>query len=305
MDHRGHQAQHAARALELHQGGPIGVEPVEDLRVDRIRGLDAFLVVATATLGRELGALCVIEVRERPRGHVTLFEGVGSGERLKQTPPHDLETFFGSRWTPRRLHAPNHVAQPVECLAPADAAHLHVVRLRVRRALRVRSRQRNNEQAVPGELGRLRERLGKGELGLEAPRGKVALIVELACVGHPLIDQDQAWPVLLEQLAQHVAWVRRPLVVGLDARERLLAAELVCQLAPQRAHHGPVRLGDRIPWRDLVSHQDHALHLGQALHTRGGEHCVDTGQFARFRPREQVVERQHGVGLAAAEVGLE
>ena len=100
MDHGGHQAQHAARALELHQGGPIGVEPVEDLRVDRIRGLDAFLVVAASTLGRELGTLRVIEVRERARGHVTLFEGVGSGERLEQAPPHDLEAFLGSRRTP-------------------------------------------------------------------------------------------------------------------------------------------------------------------------------------------------------------
>ena len=100
MDHGGHQAQHAARPLELHQGGPVGVEPVEDLRVDGICGLDAFLVVAAPTLGRELGALRVIEIRERARGHVALFEGVGSGERLEQAPPHDLETFLSGRRTP-------------------------------------------------------------------------------------------------------------------------------------------------------------------------------------------------------------
>ena len=129
--------------------------------------------------------------------------------------------------------------------------------------------------------------------------------MELARVGHPLVDQDQARPVLLEQLAQHVARVRGLLVVGLDAREGLLAAELPGQLAPQRAHHRAVRLGDGIAGRDLVPHQHHALRLGQALHARVGQHRVHASQLARVRPGEQVVERQHRVGLAAAEVGLE
>ncbi len=35
----------------------------------------------------------------------------------------------------------------------------------------------------------------------EATRRKVALIVKLTRVGHPLVDEDQAWPVLGEQVA--------------------------------------------------------------------------------------------------------
>ena len=57
VDHRRHQAQHAARALELEQRGPVGVEPVEDLRVDRVGGLDALLVVAALHSGGN-SALC-------------------------------------------------------------------------------------------------------------------------------------------------------------------------------------------------------------------------------------------------------
>ena len=215
VDHRRHQAQHAARALELHQRGPVAVEPVEDLGVDRVGGLDALLVVAVPALGRELGSLRAIEVGEGARGHVALLEGVRPGERLEQPPPHDLEAFLGRRRPPRRLHPPDHVAQPVQRLAPADAADLHVVGLRVRRARRVRGGQRDHQQAVARELGRLGQRLGEGELRLEAAGRQVALVVELARVGHPLVDQDQARPVLLEQLAQHVAGVRGLLVVGL------------------------------------------------------------------------------------------
>ena len=102
--------------------------------------------------------------------------------------------------------------------------------------------QADHEQAVLRQLGRLGQRLGEGELRLEAAGGQVALVVELARVGHPLVDQDQARPVLVEQLAQHVAGAGRLLVVGLDAREGLLAAELPGQLAPQRAHHRAVGL---------------------------------------------------------------
>ena len=64
VDHRRHQPQHAAGALELHQRGPVGIEPVKDLGVDRVGRLDALFVVGVAALGRELGLLRPVEVRE-------------------------------------------------------------------------------------------------------------------------------------------------------------------------------------------------------------------------------------------------
>ena len=74
VDHRRHQAQHAAGALELHQRRPVGVEPVEDLRVDRVGRLDALLVVGVAALGRELLVLRPVEVGEGARHHVAVLE---------------------------------------------------------------------------------------------------------------------------------------------------------------------------------------------------------------------------------------
>src|SRR5438552_1694122 len=100
MDHRRHQAQHTARALELHQRGPVGIEPVEDLRMDWERSLDALLVVGVAALGRKFRALRAVEVRERARGYVTLLKMLRPRQRLEQAPPHDLEAFLGTRRPP-------------------------------------------------------------------------------------------------------------------------------------------------------------------------------------------------------------
>ena len=89
------------------------------------------------------------------------------------------------------------------------------------------------------ELG---QNLGESELSFESARWQVGLIVELACVGNPLVNQNQAWPIFDEQLAQDIARARRLLIVGLDPRKRLLASKLPGQFAPERAYDRAIRL---------------------------------------------------------------
>src|SRR5438034_1402690 len=55
----------------------------------------------------------------------------------------------------------------------------------------IRGRQADNEETLLGGSRGLRERLGEREVRLEAPGRKVACIVELAGVGHPLVNEDQ------------------------------------------------------------------------------------------------------------------
>ena len=129
--------------------------------------------------------------------------------------------------------------------------------------------------------------------------------MQLTCVGDPLVDQNQARTVLDEQLAQHVARARRLLIVLGDAGERLLAAKLPGQLAPQRTDHGAVRLGRRISWGDLVADEHHALHLRQALGAGLAHHRIGAGQVRDRRPGKQVIQGEHRVRLAAAEVRLQ
>ena len=204
VNHGRHQPQHAPSALELHQRRPIRVQAVEDLRMYRIGRLDPLLVVRVTARGRELLALGPIEVRERPGDHVPVRELRGVRERLEQPSPHDLEAFLGARRPPGRLDSPDHVSQPIERLASALSADLDVIGLGVGRAGRIRGGQADHEQAVIGELGGFGQHLRKAELGLEAAGRKVALVVQLAGVGDPLVDEDQAGTEFLEELAQHI-----------------------------------------------------------------------------------------------------
>ena len=179
------------------------MEPVEDLGMDGVGGPDAPLVVRRTAFGRKLHALRAIGVGERAGGHVALLERLRPVQGLEQAPPHDLEAFLGARGPPGRFHPGHHVAQPVQRLAPPEAAHLRVVGRGVGECAgargRVGGRQRDHQQAVVGDLHRLGERLREGELGLEAAGRQVASVVKLAGVGHPLVDQHQARPVSLEQ----------------------------------------------------------------------------------------------------------
>ena len=94
------------------------------------------LVVGVAALGRELLVLRAVEIGEGPRHHVAVLELRRVGQRLEEPPAHDLEPLLGAGRPPRGLDPADHVAQPVERLAPALAAHLDIVRLGVGRARR-------------------------------------------------------------------------------------------------------------------------------------------------------------------------
>src|SRR5262249_22696825 len=100
MDDRSHQAQHAPRALEFHQGRPVDVEPVEYLGMDWISGLNAPFIVTTTALWREFSLLYHVKLSECARGEIALLEHLARN-RLKEAPPHDLETFLRRRGPPR------------------------------------------------------------------------------------------------------------------------------------------------------------------------------------------------------------
>jgi hypothetical protein len=71
---------------------------------------------------------------------------------LKEPSSNDFETLFGAGRAPRRLYAPDRIAESIERCAPALSAYFNIVRLRMRRASRIRSRQADDKQAVAREL---------------------------------------------------------------------------------------------------------------------------------------------------------
>ena len=305
VNHGRHQPQHAARALELHQGRPVRVQAVEDLGMDRIGGFDPLFVVDVPTLRRKLLVLGPIELRKCPRDHVPVLELRRVRERLEEPSPHDFEAFLGTCRPPGRLDASDDVPQAIERLAPALPTDLDIIGPGMGRPGRIGGRQADHEQAVVGELGGFRQRLGKAELGLEAAGGKVALVVQLASVGHPLVNEDLAGAVFVEEFAQCIARVCRVLVVRRDTGKCLLAAQLPRQLAPEGSNHRAVGFRHRVPRRDLVADQHHPPGRPELRCLRFLEHGVDSGQISRCGPREQVIQGEHGVGLAAPEVRLQ
>ena len=104
--------------------------------------------------------------------------------------------------------------------------------------------QADHQQAVPGQLGRFAQGMGKGELGFEAACRQVTLVMECARIGHPLVNQDQAGAVFVEQLAQRIARVGGLFIVGLYAVVGFLTAQLPGQLTPQSADDGAICLCD-------------------------------------------------------------
>ena len=229
----------------------------------------------------------------------------GSEKRLEEPAADDLEALFGARWPERRLDPSGDVPKSVQRLPALLAADLNVVNLGVRRCPAVGRREADDDQTVVDCLGGLGEGLGKSELCVEVAGGQVAFVVELACVAHPLVDQDQARAVLGEDLAERVAGVRRVPIVGLDPGVGVPASELPRQLAPQRVDTGPVVLHRRGAGRNLGADEYSPACRWHGRPSSPLEDGVDAGEVARLRSREQVVEGEHRVGLAASEVGLE
>ena len=137
------------------------------------------------------------------------------------------------------------------------------------------------------------------------PPGKSCGLVQLARVGNPLVNEDQAWPIFVEQHAQGVAGAGGVFVVVLDHRVTFLAAKLPREFTPQGADHRAVRLSAWDAGRNLVADDDDALGGGNFVDARLLKHRFKSRQFGRLHPAEQVIERQHGVRLAAAEIGLQ
>lgn len=104
--------------------------------------------------------------------------------------------------------------------------------------LDVRCRDRHQHDDVRDRCGGFGERLSERELRVEVTASEtisVPTISELARVGHPLVDKDHGGPELLEQSPQRGTGVRASFVVRPDELIAGLPAELVCEMAPQRA----------------------------------------------------------------------
>ena len=242
MDDGVHQAQDAARALEALEARPVLVEAIEQLGMDRVGLLDAVLVAAVTRLARELVGVAVVHLDEAAGRRVDRRERVGVG-RGEQPLADDVVGLVRGRGPPLVSDAPHDVLQALERLEPMCAADLLGVAgdgLGVVAALR--RWDRYGEQHAWRAFDRLGQRLRERELVVERPAGEVVARDEAARVGDPFVDQDHRRGVGAEQVVERLPGRGAVRVRGRDLRERLLAAELPGELAPDRVDLRPVSL---------------------------------------------------------------
>ena len=298
-----HQPQHAAGALEARQRGPVGVELVEQFGVHGVAVADPSFVVRGLDVFGELSGIgaVVLDHVLGDAGDGAECLAVGGGE---QATADDLERFVAVRGPPLVCDARDDPLEPGEGFSPVGAAHLLVVG-HVFALVHLRRGGDGDEQQHSGyRLDDLGEGLGERELGVEGAAGQVFTSVQFARVGDPLVDEDHGGPVLFEERPETVAGVGAgPVRLG-DVRVSLLARELPRQHAPEGVAFGSVGHEVGRAGLESVADQRHALDaLGNG---EVSQEVLDVLWVLRDgRARGEVPHGEHGVGLAAAECGLQ
>ena len=142
----------------------------------------------------------------------------------------------------------------------------------------------------------------------EGMKGIVGHAAQLAGEGHHLVQQNQARCRLAKDRDQLFrAGVGAGAFRSGDGLNRLPAAQPPGQIAPQGAELAPIlcvhRLGDTL----VGAYEHRAPGAGQGFDAGSGEdrrHAFQLFRAIAGRRPGEVIERQHGVGFAAAEIGL-
>ena len=217
-----------------------------------------------------------------------------AGNVLEQPPADNFVAFFLRSGAPGRFNPGEGLLEPDQGFLTALAANLDL-----------RSRKRGHEQGAGAGLDRLGQGLDETEIGVEGTGRQAVDLVDLAQIGDPLVDQDQARRTLRKDRFEEV----RPgsdalgVVVG-DHVEGCGAAQLPGHFAPGCANLAAAFLNAHVlrpaPRADHNRAVDVLRHRCAVLRKQ----LIETGQVPRRRSACHVVERQHGMGFAAAEVGL-
>src|SRR6266487_4440691 len=117
-----------------------------------------------------------------------------------------------------------------------------------------------NQKCLRGRLGSFSQRLGEAEVGIEGASREAGDAIELAHVGHPLVDQDQAGRSSGEELAQHIRARAHALPVSLCYQGiPIFVEEMPGEITPQRVYYGAVRLCVSLSRGERRTHENGSL----------------------------------------------
>ena len=102
MNHLGHQFEHTTGALKVIQGGPIFIQAVKHLGVNRVGAHQAVEIPALLRLAREVVAVGGVVIRKGPAHR---FRRQFVGDSAEQATTDDLKRLLGAHRFPQRLNA--------------------------------------------------------------------------------------------------------------------------------------------------------------------------------------------------------
>ena len=169
-----------------------------------------------------------------------------------------------------------------------------------------------HHQAVPAGARRLGDLLHEGNEVVKRPGGQAVYMPEFLGVGHQFVDEHHAGAAGVEELLERSAARGDALFVGLlDDVEQLgvagLDGKLIGHLAPEGINFAAGQVGGltRLGGVQRRAHQHGHAADGRAFQPRRLQHGAQVGEFhGGGAAAQQVVKRQHAVGLAAAKGGL-
>ena len=299
MNHRRHQAEHAARPLKTFQCRPVLVEAVEHLGVNRIARDHTLTVLQLAGLHGKYVLIRMVHLAECRTDAVSGIRVLAVEE---EAAAHNLKALVRRHGFPDRLHTPKGMCDTLKRSLPCRTANLDL-----------RLRDRRDHETVLTRTCRLGDLLDKGNEVVKRAGRKTVHTIDFLCIGDQLIHEDEARPRRVKEIFQCLRSGRSPLLVRLlhivvELRIARRCSELCRHLPPQRMNHQPRHVRRTLHPRRVYGRTDEHCHvrLGQCGQPRTREdrpHCRDLVE--RYRSVQHVIERKHTVRLAAAECRLE
>ena len=293
VDHNGHVLENAARLLKLRQCRPVRIQPIEDLRMQRI-GLPHTICV------RRLLHVCR---KERRVGMIHLHKSATSilslrfaAYRGKEPPTDDLKGLLRRNRLPNRLYACEDRLDGGQRFHPALSAKFLLA-----------LRKRRQQHRIGYGFHRFRQRLEERQVALKRSRRQRHLRpYELPQERHKLIAENDTRRGLLEQLQEDIRSGCCPrLVARANQFVSILLQQFVGEASPQRPKLQSAALL-RLVRRDAVADDHRTSRLRQVINpcrVQDLPHALELGR--RDRPRRQMPDRQHRVRLATTKVRLE
>ncbi len=251
--------------------------------------------------------LVSIQVAKGFRRVVARRKQAGVANGLEQPSSDDFKTLLRVGRTPRRLNSSDRVLEGDQRLSATRAADffiMHTGRRRYRCCI-AGCWHADHQHGLRRGLGFLTQSLREREMRLKIAAGQILLLVQLPCIGHPFINQNQTRRILPQQLADGVAGIGRRLVCFLHHGVAILPAKLPCELAPECSDDCAVVLPVGLTGRNLVADDDDAANSFGQLAFCLLEHDLQPREILLRMSGKQVVESEHRMGLAAAEIGLQ